>query len=205
MLFFTRVRQPVSPSVGEKFEVAGKTFSMADVAKFAPIYLFHPLEKYFPASIDFLLSGEATSLRHIGPKESGFTVNMLASPGNGLTQEFLGSGKMADPELQREDRRGMTFLQIDPKLHPGQPLGEAPLYVSVQRVPDDSYVILRFISLFAFSGWQAVRYQAPLQKPHTFVARNLCEHQGDMECISVIVSPDLNEIRNVGFEYVWLA
>ena len=163
--------------------VCGKTVSLRDVARFAPLVVFHPEERFFPCAMGHLLAHG----RLLGPDGT-----VWAAP---PTPADLAAH--AGPKFTVDIGAEATGGEVAP--HPRGPEVRAPMYAAVQVPPDGRFVDLNYIFLFAYNGPQVVRVCAPGQRflcsvPH------YAEHYGDVQGITVRVSGDLRRLVAVAYE-----
>lgn len=158
--------------------IAGRTISMCRIAEFAPIVVFHKNERYFPCSIEHLLTN--STLR--STEDPTFAI---LNPTTDDLALYCGS---------------CYFVDIAECQYSGHPLAgnrvNAPMYVSVQF--SDHYADITYAFLYAFQGGQtfsALRSCAPFD----CVVNNYGQHQGDLEWITVRVSLDFSQILGVGY------
>lgn len=91
------------------------------------------------------------------------------------------------------------YLEILPAAFKGQSEGgsiSAPMYYTVRRV--DGNIVLTYAFLYAYQGPQTVR-ALRAGSNFTCIVSNYGIHQGDLEWIEVTVTPDCENIVNVGF------
>ena len=156
-------------------------FAASDVLKFAPIFFLHPDEPYLPAGIEYILHGSS------------------------IVEAKTGVVQVTEPV--QEDlltyRSSSYQLIIHPDRFAGQPLAgdrvQAPLYCAVQVAADAAYVDLIFICLYPYNGAQAARVHVPFLHYHC-VIECFGQHQGDVETMTVRVSPDFSKILRVRYE-----
>jgi hypothetical protein len=84
---------------------------------------------------------------------------------------------------------------------PGRPhpFVPAPMYVSVEPCADASCIDLRFVMLYAYNGPQTLR-TARGYDDFNLLASGLGEHAGDVETVTVRVTPDLESVLSVRFD-----
>lgn len=91
------------------------------------------------------------------------------------------------------------YLEILPTAFKGQANGvnvSAPMYYTVRRV--DYNIVLTYIFLYAYQGPQTVR-ALRAGSNFTCIISNYGIHQGDLEWIEVTLTPDCENVVNVGF------
>ncbi|RPJ74678.1 MAG: DUF946 domain-containing protein, partial [Alphaproteobacteria bacterium] len=161
------------------------TITMDQVLKFAPTVYLCNAEPYIPCSIEYILRNSMLC----DEDDSGFQIK---SP----SQKDL---------LQYYQEH--YYLLIDPKCYdqncscyenPG--LDDAIMYVAVQIPYNKQYVDLKYIFLFAFNGAQTATILPPVADDFDCALASYAEHQGDIEGITVRVTPDFQQILNVVYE-----
>lgn len=178
----TPAAAPAPPRPGvAKVQIANLVIEMERVARVAPVVLFHPDEPYLPCSVEYLLA-QATLLDKDGSP-------LKHNPG----QEDLAA-----------HRADGARLVINPSQYTGEALADgkrvqAPMYVSAQVGPGATYVDLHYIFLFAYNGPQTCRVRVP-RSSFECVLPNFAEHEGDIEGVTVRVTPDLSRILQVQVE-----
>lgn len=168
-------------TINEPLTINGLQVTIEDAAKFAPVVRFHAKEQYFPCSIEFLLAG---STLVVGTAET-------------LQPTF--------EDLYAARNAPAAHLRIDPSAWHGMPpqnnLIPAPMYVAPQVAPDKSFVDFTYYFLSAFNGPQAVWVNVaggiPLDSFNCAIEQ-FAFHQGDVESITVRVTPDLTKVIHVG-------
>lgn len=172
---------PAAHATDHGWTVHGLEVTRDDLAKWAPIVTFHFQERYLPSSIDHLLHNAA----------------LVDAEGHVLVQG------PSQTDLQREPQPGNRVI-LHPDSYAGDALDaqhrvQAPMYVSAQVPEDASFVDLNYIFLSGFNGSQTARLNlfgvsTELTLPH------FADHQGDIESISVRVTPDFQRVIFVRFE-----
>lgn len=168
--------------MNEPVTINGLQVALTDATRFAPVVHFHPFERYFPCSIEYLLGGSTLVLGD--EREVTATAAALFDA--------------------RHDAG--AHLRIDQKIWggmmPEHGVSPAPMYYSVQVPPDRSFVDFTYYFLSAFNGpqtcWVRVAGSVPLDSFDCAIDE-YAEHQGDVENITVRVTPDLARIVCVGF------
>lgn len=168
---------PPRPAVG-RVQIANLLIDMERVARVAPVVLFHPEEPYLPCSVEYLLA-QGTLLDGAG-----------AAIKDNPTQEDLA-----------DHAQDGSRVVINPSQYTGEAVDEhgrvrAPMYVSAQVGPGASFVDLHYIFLFAYNGPQTTRVRVP-RKSFNCVLPHFAEHEGDIEGVTVRVTPDLSRILHV--------
>jgi hypothetical protein len=148
----------------------GVTFTMEDVRKFAPEVQFHFAERFFPASIDAILAN--------------------------ATLKMLDSDVFAPTQQQLADAPADSFLSISVGLRHGW--APAPMYVAVQVAASRQWVDLHYVMLYPYNGPQTYRALRWLTE-FNFYAEALGEHEGDLETITVRVTPDFADVLSVRY------
>ena len=169
-----------APALLDQVTSRGITVSLADAARVAPIVQFHPKEAAYPCSAAHLLKGS----------------KLVDEAGNVLAVN-------PTPAQLAQHRDASNRLLVDPAMYSGE--GEehervrAPMYLSVQVPPDASYVDLNYIFLFAYQPAQAARVLVP-KSDFNCTLPHFGEHEGDVEGVTVRMSPDLKTIWHVRYE-----
>jgi hypothetical protein len=168
-------------TINEPLTINGLQVTIEDAAKFAPVVRFHAKEQYFPCSIEFLLGG---STLVVGTTET-------------LQPTF--------DDLYAARHAADAHLRIDPSawqgMLPQNDLIPAPMYVAPQVAPDKSFVDFTYYFLSAFNGPQAVWVNVETGIPLTSfncAIEQFAFHQGDVESITVRVTPDFAKVVHVG-------
>jgi hypothetical protein len=167
----------------------GIKVTLQDVARFAPQLRLHPAEPYLPCSMDYLM-------QHSTLVDSRRRV-VKASP------------QASDLYYHRDVHYA---LDIAEEAFAGQPLVDgrvrAPMYAAVQVPADGRFVDVTYIFLFAYNGPQVARVSAP-GLHYSCVVPHFAEHQGDLECITVRLTPDCKKLLALRYEQhgvsQWLA
>jgi hypothetical protein len=161
--------------------VNGVTVTIEDAAAFAPVVQFHPGERYWPCSIEFLL---ANAVLFVGDDPITFEP----------TAEDLyayRSTPAAHLEILPEGRNGLP---------PAANHVFAPMYVAPQVAPDGSFVDLNYMHLYAFNGPQCmfadVSGGVPIGDFYCALP-SYATHDGDVEVCTVRVTPDFQKILHV--------
>jgi hypothetical protein len=169
--------------------INGLTVTLDQIACFAPMIKFHPKEQYFPCSIEYLLAQA-----------------QLVQTNNGAFTPVVQNPTQADLATYYTDnyRVFINPQQFHGQLPDAHGTINAPMYVAVQVPADRTYVDLTFILLFAYQGPQTGR-TIELGKIFTegkvnFQLPHYGEHQGDIETVSVRVTPDLAQAMLVRLE-----
>jgi hypothetical protein len=165
------------------------TVTLQDVARFAPQVRLHPQEPYLPCSMDYLMQHSTLV--------------------DGRRQVVKASPQACDLYYHRE---GHYALDISVEAFGGQPLQQnrvrAPMYTAVRVPADGTYVDVTYIFLFAYNGPQVARVSAPGLR-YSCVVPHFAEHQGDLECITVRLTPDCKKLLALRYEQhgvsQWLA
>ncbi len=147
--------------------------------RYAPIVHFHPLERYFPCSLEWLLEHcclrhTRTSLRILQPTQSDLLAHWQAQHPDGST----------------------PYLDIASSGYAGH-LESAPSYVTVQEW-DDCYEIT-YLMLYAYQGPQTARWHWSRQ-PYDCLIRDLGRHQGDLEWVSLSLDKDSLRPLEIGLQ-----
>lgn len=146
------------------------------ILRFAPDVYFHKNEKYFPCSIDYLLTGSTIKDRN-NPDWS------VANP----TQQDL-----------KQYCQTNYYVAIDPAQYTGMGT-TAPMYYAVQEYTD--VIEISYIMLYAYQGGQTCM-AVNLGEEFDCIIFELGTHQGDVERIVVRVKPYQSDYTafQVGFE-----
>ena len=183
--------------------INGLTVPLTVVSNYAPVVGLHTWEEYLPCSIDYILAHAAV--------EFGQPSDYAADLSDGVvvkkhpSQTDLYDYALSDP--------GGTnyFLSIEAAARPGGPptntappydssvLTNVPMYVSVQVPADRSFVDINFYFLYAYNGPQTIRGLEP-SRHFNAVLPNFAEHEGDIEGISVRITPDFKKVVFVRYE-----
>ena len=147
--------------------------------RYAPIVCFHPLERYFPCSLEWLLQHcclrhTRTSLRILRPTQADLLTHWQAYHPEGST----------------------PYLEIAASGYGGQ-LASAPCYVTVQEW-DRCYEIT-YLMLYAYQGAQTAHWHWS-RRPFDCVIRDFGRHQGDLEWVSVCLDKQTHEPLEVGLQ-----
>ena len=173
------------------------------ISNYAPTVGLHYWEPYLPCSIDYILAH--CSVVHGQPSDavghlSDGTV-VLTHP----TQQQLFQIATNDPggtnyylSIESSARTGGPPTNTAPP-YDSSVLTNVPMYVSVQVPPDQSFVDLNFYFIYAYNGAQTIRGLEPSRHFNAQLP-NLAEHEGDIEGVSVRISPDFQKIIFVRFE-----
>ena len=160
------------------------SIDISTVRKYAPAFVFHPQEKYYPTSIEHLLTDAVLNYFDDSTKKW----KKLANP----TQQDLA-----------EHYQQTNFIEINESRYGGLPLGEAPLYYSVQRF--ESFIEIHYLQLYAFKGSQAFKIMLNNGEELRFVGHNYGQHQGGLKRVTVrlVLIDEMGckyKIFQVGFE-----
>jgi len=158
------------------YSAKGLKFTIENLRMFAPEMAFHPCEPYLPISIETLLNGATLY-------GSGGVV--ILNP----TQQDMAA---------RSDSN--STLVLNSARYAGEALSTAPIYVSVQVPDDKSYVDLNYIILYAFNGCQTMRNVTGAPGHFNYMIRDLAQHEGDLEVVTVRVTPDFSAVIQVRYE-----
>ncbi|MFN8609067.1 MAG: Vps62-related protein [Vulcanimicrobiota bacterium] len=147
--------------------------------RFAPIVHFHPFERYFPCSLEWLLQHcclrhTRTALRVLQPSQQHLLDNWQADHPQGST----------------------PYLEIAPSGYAGQ-LEGAPSYVAVQEW-DDCFE-LTYLMLYAFQGPQTACWHLS-RHPYDCLIRDFGRHQGDLEWVSLRLDKQSLQPREIGLQ-----
>lgn len=183
--------------------VNGLTVPMNVISNFAPSVGLHYWEPYLPCSMDYILAhasvvhGQPSD--YVGHLNDGVVV--ITHP----TQQQL-------YQIATNDPAGTNYyLSIEPGAFAGGPptntappydssvLTNVPMYVSVQVPPDKSFVDLNFYFIFAYNGPQTIRGLEP-SRHFNAILEDFAKHQGDVEGVSVRITPDFQKIIFVRYE-----
>jgi hypothetical protein len=153
--------------LAEKPLTAVTSVSLDVVKQYAPVLRFHPNEKYFPCSIEFLLQNGW--LRDNNNKDWN-----IVNPAQTDLQQYCAEN---------------YYVQINPSQYPGMCTNNvvsAPLYYAVQEFTD--IIEITYIFLYAYQGGQTVR---ALRAGTEFncIVNDFGIHQGDLETIVVRLVP----------------
>ena len=107
------------------------TLDLETVIRYSPVFVFHEQEKYFPCSIEHLLKG---STLHIAQDEKG-GFSQLENP---------------TPTDLSENPNKANFVEINQSQFTGMPLGESPIYYSVQKF--DSFIEIHYLNHFCLKN-----------------------------------------------------
>lgn len=158
-----------------------------DIKRFAPTLRFHPDEKFFPCSIEYLL------------QDSIF---------------FYGSSTKANPSQQdlidltaNLDATGkeLAYVLVNSSQYQGQGLDAggkiaAPVYVAVQDF--SNYSEINYLILYAAQGGQTCR-ALRAGTEFDFISNDYGKHQGDLERVCVRITKDSSntwQLLHVGYE-----
>jgi hypothetical protein len=161
-----------------------QVINIDQVLKFAPIVYLCNNEPYIPCSIEYILKN-----------------SVLCDENNSSFQIKNPSQKDLLQYYQEH-----YYLHIDPNCYDqtcswkGQSLDDAIMYVAVQFHNNQQYVDLKYVFLFAFNGAQTATILPPSEKNFDCALVNYGEHQGDIEGITVQVTPDFQKILQVIYE-----
>jgi len=168
----------------QSYTYNGVTFTMDQVAKFAPDVRFTPWEPYLPISIENLLTGAVLHGKN-GKVISNPTQQDLAQYGDSTATIEINANEFGgDPAKGEGPVRLIT----------------APVYASVQVASDKSYVVLNYFFVSGFNGAQTMRNTSGAPGHFNYIIRTLAEHEGDLESISVWVKPDFSAPIIVRYE-----
>ena len=142
------------------------------VRRFCPVFVFHPDEKFFPCSIDYLLRG-----------------------GELVTEETI----LRDPTQQMlmENFHRDNYVRINSSQYFGD-LAHAPLYYAVQE--GDGFVQIDYVPLYAFQGGQTCSIPGAVAwaffaKGFNCIINTYGQHQGDIERVAVKLVPEGADYR----------
>jgi hypothetical protein len=132
--------------------------------RYAPIVYFHPFERYFPCSLEWLLPHcclrhTRGSLRILQPTQKDLLANWQADHPQGST----------------------PYLDISSSGYGGH-LESAPCYVAVQEW-DECYE-MTYLMLYAYQGPQTAHWHLS-RRPYDCLIRDFGRHQGDLEWVSL--------------------
>eukprot|EP00659_Diplonema_papillatum_P007279 gene7279-11224_t len=151
------------------------------IEKHTPVVVFHPLERYFPSSVDGYLAGGAvrdTETRNLLHKDVGPATNLSAYGSNtNLYPADIDSVKFGD---QPTAEYGVS----------------PPMYVRVKRL-DDGYINVEYHLFFPFSGEQLMRRSDGV----VFSMQDIGAHDGDWENFTVRFQPDFKTPHAYAFSY----
>lgn len=147
--------------------------------RYAPIVAFHPSERYFPCSVEWLLSHSClrhsrTALRILKPTQTDLLTHWQAHHPSGST----------------------PYLDISPSGYGGN-LEQAPLYVTVQEW--DHCWEITYLMLYAYQGAQTARWHLS-RRPYDCLIRDFGRHQGDLEWICVTLDKERLEPMEIGLQ-----
>lgn len=145
----------------------------------APIVAFHPLERYFPCSLEWLLQHcclrhTRTALRILRPAAGDLLTHWQADLPQGST----------------------PYLDISSSGYGGQ-LEEAPCYGTVQEW-DNCYEIT-YLMLYAYQGSATACWRWSW-KPYDLLIRDFGRHQGDLEWVSVCLDKQNLQPLEIGLQ-----
>ena len=171
-------------TINAPLTINGLQVTIEAAATFAPVVRFHPKEQYFPCSIEFLLAN------------STLVVGSTETP-NPTFDDLYAARHASDADN--------AHLRIARSGRPGMPpqnnVIPAPMYVAPQVAADRSFVDFTYYFLSAFNGPQAVfvhlKNAVPL-KSFNCAIEQFAFHQGDVESITVRVTPDFSKVIHVG-------
>ncbi|HXS68314.1 MAG TPA: Vps62-related protein, partial [Candidatus Polarisedimenticolia bacterium] len=183
--------------------VNGLTVPMNVISNYAPTVGLHYWEPYLPCSMDYILAHSTVVYGHptdyVGQLTDG--TNVIVHP----TQQQL-------YQIATNDPAGTNYyLKLESGAYAGGPpagaappydssvLTNVPMYVSVQVPPDKSFVDLNFYFIYAFNGSQTIRGLEPARHFNA-ILNDFAKHEGDVEGISVRITPDFSKIVFVRFE-----
>ena len=147
--------------------------------RFAPIVYFHPLERYFPCSLEWLLQHcclrhTRAALRVLRPTQADLLTHWQAHHPDGST----------------------PYLDIAASGYGGH-LDSAPCYVTVQEW--DSCYEITYLMLYAYQGAQTAHWHWS-RRPFDCLIRDFGRHQGDLEWVCVCLEKHNLEPREVGLQ-----
>lgn len=147
--------------------------------RYAPIVHFHPLERYFPCSLDWLLGHcclrhTRSPLRILQPTQADLLTHWQACHPEGST----------------------PYLDISCSGYGGQ-LEGAPSYVTVQEW-DRCYEVT-YLMLYAYQGPQTAYWHWSL-RPYDCLIRDLGRHQGDLEWVCVTLDKQSLKPQEIGLQ-----
>ena len=147
--------------------------------RYAPLVSFHPNERYFPCSVEWLLAHAC--LRH--------------------TRNSLCIWQPTQADLLQHWRayhsEGSTpYLDISCAGYGGN-LKEAPLYVAVQEW--DYCFEITYLMLYAFQGPQTACWRLS-RRPYDCLIDDLGRHQGDLEWVCVTLDKQRLEPTEIGLQ-----
>ncbi|MBX3169424.1 MAG: Vps62-related protein [Candidatus Eremiobacteraeota bacterium] len=147
--------------------------------RYAPIVHFHPFERYFPCSLEWLL--EHCCLRH-----TRSSLRILRPTRRDLLAHW-----------QADHPAGSTpYLDIASSGYGGH-LESAPSYVTVQEW--DSCYEITYLMLYAYQGPQTARWHLSRQ-PYDCLVRDFGRHQGDLEWVSLSLDKDRLQPLEIGLQ-----
>lgn len=166
-------------SGGRKERQGGILLSQALLERYAPVVHFHPLERYFPCSLDWLLSHcclrhTRSCLRILQPSQRDLLTHWQAYHPGGST----------------------PYLDIAASGYGGHP-ESAPLYVTVQEW-DDCYEAT-YLMLYAYQGPQTAHWHWS-RYPYDCLIRDFGRHQGDLEWVSLTFDKASLQPREIGLQ-----
>jgi hypothetical protein len=130
--------------------------------KYSPILYFHPDEKYFPCSVDWLLQNS---------RLVNYINNVMVSNIYPVTQRILYNQALSDNFKKRSD--GSLILSFTEELYRGEtPLNKVPCYCIYRET--DNKIYLTYIFLYAKNGEYSILDLV-----------NVGQHPGDIEHITV--------------------
>ena len=167
----------------ETIRVGGRVFAMRDIAKFAPLTSFFVHERAFPCSVEWAL-------------------------GDAQLRRTMRASRTFEPEKRQDDARFTPivnpstdditahvgtdyYVAVGASRRRGQPLSEAPLYVTVEPLP--ASVKLHFVYFYAFQGGQPIRSLLSLD-PVDAIMGSYGMHEGDIEQVVLEVDPSLQRV-----------
>ena len=152
------------------------------IKHYAPVFLFHQDERYFPCSIEHLL------------------LNGTLHSAGGVTTISPLQSALADGSSDGGSER---FVEVNASQFFGLPLQNeqivSPIYYAVQDYADA--VMIHYIVLFAYQGGQTVRAPVPgLGHSFNCIVNDFGIHQGDLERVAIVLSPNGHTVLAVEFE-----
>lgn len=154
------------------------------VVKFSPVFMFHEQEKFFPCSIEHILHKSKLYVR----KPKSKKLKKIKNP----TQTDL-----------NEHFQSENYIDIAESQYTGMPIGEAPIYYTIQKFA--SFVEINYLLLYAFKGSQPFLKESTSEENLLFIGNNYGQQQGGIKrtTVRIVLIDDMRndyKIFQVGFE-----
>ncbi|CAG8530020.1 4810_t:CDS:2 [Paraglomus occultum] len=156
--------------------------TVEQAAKFAPIVTFSPWEKFFPCSIEWILTNS--------------TLHDKNSP------TFIVENPTQNDLAKYYQKNYYLKINNSFNIRKGQPIKNnkviAPMYVCAQEW--DNFIVITYNMLYAYQGGQTVRFVSAFNNFNCIV-NDYGSHQGDLERCTVRVTKDFTKVLSVGFTH----